>query len=309
MCEILQNVQRRRDEKQTVKKTLHKDWKRTTLLFSIPGVFLYSLFFIIPVGLGVYYSLTDWNGIGRTKKLIGLQNYVKALTNRRFLNSIVFNLKYTLIYVICILVIGTILAILLNQKVKGITTFRAVYFLPAVFSGVTISLIFNQIFFRVIPAFGNWAGIESLQKSLLSSKSTAMFAVLFVDLWCTLPMQTILILAGLQTIPEDLTDAAKIDGASRGQLFRYITLPHLIPVLSVVLVLAVKGGLMIFDVIKVMTNGGPNNATQSVSMLIYSNAFENNKYALAMAEAIIVGIIISIISYIQLRMSDEKKAY
>lgn len=287
------------------KKKHTTERNRTTTLMALPGTIFYSFFFIVPVCLGVYYSFTDWNSIKRTNNFVGFENYIDALTSKRFAKAVVFNIRYTLLYVVCILILSIVVALLLNQKVKGITAFRAFYFLPAVFSGVTISLIFQQIFFRVLPAFGNATGIEALQLSLLSSKETAIYAILFVNLWCRLPMMSILVLAGLQTVPDDQIDAAKIDGANNRQVFHYVTVPHLIPTISIVLVMAVKEGLMIFDLIKVLTNGGPNNATRSLSMLIYSDAFENKKYAYAMAEAIVVGIIIAAISYVQIKISSK----
>lgn len=285
---------------------LKKDYKRTTMLMSIPGAALYTFFFTFPVCLGVYYSFTDWNKIARTRNFVGFENYINALTDKRFLKAFLFNFRYTILFVLGILILATIIALLLNQRVKGSTTFRALYFLPALFSSVTVSMIFNQIFFRVIPAFGNAVGISWLQKSLLSSKDTAIFGILFVALWGALPMQSILILAGLQTIPYELLEAAKIDGATNWKVFRYITIPHLIPTLSVVLVLAVKGGLMVFDQIKILTDGGPNNATRSLSILIYNDAFKNNRFASAMAEAIIVGIVVAAISFVQLQISNKK---
>lgn len=259
--------------------------------------------------MGLYYSITDWNGVARTNNLVGMKNYVDALTDKRFIKAFGFNLRYTLMYVICILILATVIALLLNQKIKGSTTFRALYFLPALFSSVTVSMIFNQIFFRVLPQIGNLLNIEMLQKSILSSKSTAIYGILFVALWGALPLQSILVLAGLQTIPSDLLEAARIDGANHRQVFRYITIPHIIPTLNVVMVLAVKGGLMVFDQIKILTDGGPNNATRSLSILIYNDAFKNNRFSSAMAEAIIVGIIVAIISYIQLSTTSKKSVY
>ena len=273
---------------------------------SIPGAALYTFFFTFPVCLGVYYSFTDWNKIARTRNSVGFENYINALTDKRFLKAFLFNFRYSILFVLGILILATIIALLLNQRVKGSTTFRALYFLPALFSSVTVSMIFNQIFFRVIPAFGKVMNIPVLQKSLLSGKDTAIFGILFVALWGALPMQSILILAGLQTIPDELLEAARIDGATNWKVFRYITIPHLIPTLSVVLVLAVKGGLMVFDQIKILTDGGPNNATRSLSILIYNDAFKNNRFASAMAEAIIVGIVVAVISYVQLQISNKK---
>lgn len=288
------------------KTSLKKDYRRTTFLMSIPGTVFYCFFFIFPVCLGFYYSLTDWNGVAKTRNIVGFQNYINAFQDKRFIKAILFNLRFTVLYVVGILVLATIIAFLLNANIKGRTVFRALYFLPALFSGVTVSMIFNQIFFRVIPAFGEATGIEFLKTSLASSRHTAIYAVLIVCLWMSLPMQSILILAGLQTIPQDLIDAAKIDGANKTQVFHYITIPHLLPTLSVVMVLAVKGGLMVFDQIKVLTNGGPNNATRSVSILIYNDAFQNNRFASAMAEAIIIGVLIAVISYVQLKISSKR---
>ena len=141
--------------KGTTNGVVMRSRRLTFLLFTIPGFVLYSLFFIYPVLMGIYYSLTDWDGIARKINFIGLKNYVKILTKSpRFQNSITFNLKYSAMYVVCILVLGIILALILNHKVKGITFFRATFFLPAVLCGVTVGLIFSQIFYRVVPAFG-----------------------------------------------------------------------------------------------------------------------------------------------------------
>ena len=286
-----------------------REYRRTTFLMALPGALLYSFFFIVPVCIGFYYSITDWNGVARTNNIVWFQNFADALSDKRFIKAFQFNFSYTIMYVICILVLATSIALLLNQKVRGLTTFRALYFIPALFSSVTISMIFNQVFYRVIPQFGTMFGIEALEKSILSSKNTAVYGVLIVALWGALPLQSILVLAGLQTIPPELTEAARIDGASTIQRFRFITVPHILPTLNVVLVLAVKGGLMVFDQIKILTDGGPNNATRSLSILIYNDAFKNNRFASAMAEAIIVGIVVAIISYVQLSLTSKKSVY
>lgn len=267
------------------------------------------MFFILPVVLGIWYSMTDWNGISASHNFIGAANYVKAIKSGRFQDAIIFTVKYTCWYTVCLVIIATIEALLLNAKVKGNTVFRAVLFIPAILSGVSVGLAYGQIFYHVVPRLGEMLGIDWLSKSLLGQKDTAMFAVLFVALWCSLAMNSILILAGLQSVAPEYLEAAAIDGASSWQRFRYITIPHIIPTLNVVIVLAVKGALMTFDLIKVLTGGGPNKATTSVAILIYEDAFQNNKYGLAMAESLIVGIVIAVISFVQLKYSDKKKAY
>lgn len=289
------------------KSTSDLQKRRTFALFTIPGFLLYSTFFIFPILMGIYYSLTDWNGISKKFNFIGLKNYSRIFTDKEFVASLLFTLEYSFWLVLFTVVIGLIIALLLNAKIKGITFFRAMYFIPAVLSMLTVGLIFNQIFYRAIPPIGEFLGIELLSKNLLSSKSTAMWAILFVNLWQGLAIPTLLFLAGLQSISQDLYEAAALDGANALQSFKNITFPFLIPVLSVVLVLTLKGGLTVFDYIKSLTDGGPGGATQSISMLIYNHAFAQNKYAYSIAEAIIIGLIIAAISAIQIGISNRKK--
>ncbi|MEG0741973.1 MAG: sugar ABC transporter permease [Clostridia bacterium] len=281
--------------------------KRTFFFFSFPAAFLYSLFFIFPVGMGLYYSMTDWDGIAKNINFIGLENYTKLLSNKRFLNAMLFNLRYTILLTIFIVVLGVILALLLNSKVKGITFFRATFFLPAVLAGVTVALIFNQIFYRAIPPIGQALGIPWLSNNILSSKDTAMYGILFVNIWQGVAMPTILFLAGLQSIPQELQEAAAIDGANAWNRFRFITVPFLLPVLTVVMVLTIKSGLMVFDYIVSLTDGGPARSTESVAILIYAHAFKENKFSYSSAEAIVVGLIVAAISAVQIFFTNRKK--
>ncbi len=289
------------------KKLGFNERKCTFAFFTIPGFLLYSTFFILPILLGIYYSLTDWNGISTHYNFIGAKNYIKIFSDKRFLNALLFNSKYCIMLTVCIVVLGIALALLLNNKVKGITFFRAAFFLPAVLSMLTIGLIFNEIYYRAIPPIGQMLGIEFLSKNILSNKDTAVYGILFTNVWQGVALPTLLFLAGLQSIPQNLYEAAIIDGANRWQSFRHITLPFLVPVLSIVMVLTLKGGLMVFDYVKSLTDGGPVGATESVSLLIYSNAFVENKYSYSIGEAIIVGLIICGISAIQISISNRKK--
>jgi len=281
--------------------------KITFALFSLPGFVLYSTFFIFPVILGFYYSMTNWNGISRKINFIQFKNYINIFHDKRFLDALVFNAKYCVMLTVCIVALGIILAHLLNTKVKGITFFRSMYFLPAVLSMITVGLIFNQIYYRAIPPIGQALGIAFLSKNILSSPATAAYGILFVNVWQGVAMPTLLFLAGLQTVPAELYEAAAMDGASSFQRFLHITMPFLIPVLSVVMVLTVKGGITVFDYVKSLTDGGPGGVTESVSLLIYSNAFVETKFSYAVAEAIVVGIVIAAISTIQIYISGRKK--
>jgi raffinose/stachyose/melibiose transport system permease protein len=251
--------------------------------------------------------MTDWNGITRRYHFIGLRNFFVVFRDKRFGKALLFNLRYCVVLTICIVVLGIVIALLLNRHIRGITFFRAVHFLPAVLSGLTVGLIFNQIMYRALPPIGQALGIGWLSNNLLSSPRTAMLGILFVHVWQGVALPTLLFLAGLQTIPEDLLEAAAIDGAGPFRRFHRVALPFLMPVLSVVMVLTVKSGLMVFDYVKALTDGGPGGSTESISLLIYSNAFVENKYSYAIAEAILAGVIIALVSAVQISLTDKKK--
>ncbi len=276
-------------------------------LFCLPGFIAYCVFLIFPILMGIYYSFMDWNGISKGYNFIGFANYAKLLTDKKFGAALLFNFRYTIMLIVGVVVISVVLALLLNKEFKGRSFFRTLYFLPAVLSMITVSLVFKQVFFYVLPAIGKALGIEALSTNILASKQNAIYGVLFVHLWQGVALPTLLFLAGLQTIPTELYEAAAIDGANGWQQFKHITVAYLIPTLSVVLVLLVKQGLMVFDYVKSMTAGGPGTATQTIALLIYNNGFERNRYSYSIAQAIATGVIIALISAIQIQASNRKK--
>ena len=282
---------------------LRREQTLTYAAFILPGFAIYCVFLIFPILLGIYYSLMDWNGISPHYDFVGLKNYQSLLTDKKFRAALVFNLRYTVMLVIGIVVISVILALLLNRQFKGRGFFRTLYFLPAVLSMLTVSLVFKQIFFYVLPAMGKALGIAALSTNILASKQLAIYGLLFVHLWQGVALPTLLFLAGLQTIPSELYEAAAIDGANAWQQFKSITVAYLIPTLSVVLVLVVKQGLMVFDCVKSMTGGSPGTVNQSIARLICTNGFVRNKYSCSSA----TGLLIAAISFVQLQLSGRKK--
>ena len=251
-------------------------------------------------------STFDWNGFSKKRDFIGLGNYIDALTDDRFTNAILFNLRYSVLLIISIIVISMVLALLLNKDLKARGFIRSVYFFPAVVSMLTASLIFNEIYFRAIPAVGDLLGIAALQKSVLSSPSTAIYGILFVHVWQGVAIPTVLFLAGLQTIPGEILESSLIDGASKWQQFWKITIPYLLPVVSVVLVLVLRDGLMVFDYIVGLTDGGPGGATTSIVMLVYRQGFEEMKFSFAIAEALMISVVLIAVSAFQMIVINRK---
>lgn len=285
-----------------IRKILNKYWGWTFLLIPLS---LQAIFFYFPMVQGAFYSLTNWTGLTYNYKFVGLNNYKLLMIDGKFFTAIAFTLILTLALIIGEITIGMVVARALNSKMKGQTFFRAWFFFPAVLSGLTVALIFKQVFNYGLPAIGNALHIEFLQTSLLGTKWGAIFAAVFVLLWQGVAMPIIIFLAGLQSIPTEITEAARIDGATSKQVFWNIELPYLLPSVSIVFILALKGGLTAFDQVFAMTGGGPNNATTSLGLLVYNYAFKNNQFGYANAIAVILFFLIVVISIIQLRVSKK----
>ena len=276
-------------------------------LFTLPILIMYFVFFIIPLLMGMKNSFTDWSGTSPDYNFIGLKNYIDIFQDERFRNALIFNFKYTILLTVGTVIISLLIAIILNQKIKGRGFFRSVYFLPAILSLVTVGLIWNELFYRVVPMIGEATGWKLFESSWLGSPKLAMYAILVVNLWqgCATPI--VLILAGLQSISKDLYEAASIDGANAWQKFRAITIPYLIPVLNIVIVTSVKSGLIVFDYIKAMTDGGPMQSTESVGILIYNHAMQEGKFGYSVAESMILFILIALVSVLTMRLTSNKK--
>ncbi|KAI4441300.1 sugar ABC transporter permease [Schaedlerella arabinosiphila] len=290
-----------------MKRTKLLQRNQILFLFTLPILLMYCLFFIVPLLMGMKNSFTDWSGTSPDYNFIGIGNYIGIFGDERFRNALWFNFKYTFLLTAATMVISLVLALILNQKIKARGLFRSIYFLPAVLSLVTVGLIWNELFYRMIPAIGEATGWGLFQSSWLGSPKLAMYAILIVNLWQGCATLIVLLIAGLQSVPEDLYEAASIDGATAWDKFRAITIPYLIPVLNMVFVTCVKGGLTTFDYIKAMTDGGPMQSTESVGILIYNHAMQEGKFGYSVAESMILFVIIALVSVATMRMSNGKK--
>lgn len=291
------------------KKKLNVEREVTFAIFVIPGLILYIMYYIVPMVTGFYYSMTDWTGITAHANFIGFENYRNLWSDRGFRQSLFFNMWYAAALVVIIMCLSTVLALCLNAKIKAMTFFRGALFFPAVLSMVTVGMIFGEIYTRAIPTAARALDIGFLQISLLSSMQTAPFAVLFVHIWQGIAIPTVLLLAGLQTIPEEIIESAELDGAGKWKKFVHIIIPFLLPVLSVVMVLTLRSGLTMFDYAMVITGGGPAGATRTLTMNIYNLGFEQLRFGYAIAQATVVSIILVFISFIQISFTQKKKVY
>jgi raffinose/stachyose/melibiose transport system permease protein len=253
--------------------------------------------------------MTNWNGIRRNFQFIGMANYAKMFSDRRFQRAILFNGRYVLMLIICILVLSVVLGILLSRNIKARSFFRSVYFFPSIISLISSGLVFNQIFNHALPAIGNFLGISVLTKNILANPDLAIFGILFVNVWQGVAIPTVLIMAALQTIPDELTESASMDGASQIHIFLHITVPFLLPTISIILAMVLKEGLMIYDYILALTNGGPAGRTESITMLIMKEGFDESKFSYAIAQALFLAAVIIVVSIVQIEITNRRRVY
>ncbi|MCT4543465.1 MAG: sugar ABC transporter permease [Vallitalea sp.] len=282
-------------------KRRKRNKRNVSMLFLLPSLGLYVLVKIIPMIQGLFYSLTNWDGISKDFDFIGLQNFSKAFHDTEFFNSLLVTFKFVIIVVVAVNVLAIIFAVLLNNA--GILTkiFRSIFFLPIIISRVAIAYIWKNIYSYngLLDFILEAVGLESLKQRWLSDPSLALYSVSLTEIWRILGYHIIIILATLQTIPRNLYEACEIDGGNAFAKFRYITLPLLRPGITASVIMCTIGSLKQFATIKILTDGGPLGATNTISLYILDQAFEFNYRGYASALALILFVIILIITVTQ----------
>ncbi|MDN5342533.1 sugar ABC transporter permease [Oceanotoga sp. DSM 15011] len=273
-----------------------------TFLFILPWLITFLIFELYPILFSFFTSFTEYSGLNPNMKFIGLDNYIRAFKDETFLIA----LKNTFFFVIGTIPftigIALVLAILLNnKKLKGREFFKAGFFLPSVISLVVISMMWiymyssSGLFNTILRSLG--FKVESI--SWLASTETALPAIMFMDVWAAFGYYVILIYAGLQSIPDSLYEAAKIDGATPTQMAFKITLPMLKPTLFFVIAINTIRSFQIFSEIYTMTGGGPRNSTQTIVHYLYEVSFRKFDMGYGSAIAYILFVLVMIVTLIQ----------
>ena len=273
---------------------------------TIPALLLFFAFHTFPALQGLFYSFTNWKGYGRYA-FVGIKNYANILTDPRVGQAYGFTFKFAIVTTVLVNAISLALALGLNANIRVKTFLRAVYFLPNVLGALVVGYVFRFIFSNVLPSVGQDLGIGILQKNILGSMESAWLGIVIVTVWQACAFNILLYISGLQSIPEELYEAATIDGATGWQAFRKITLPMLLPFVTINLVLCMKNSLMVFDSVMAMTGGGPGNATTSVSVLIYKGGFSGSLFAYQSANAIVFFLILVAVSLVQIKSLQKRE--
>lgn len=280
--------------------------EKTFLAIIVPVVILFFTFNTLPMLKGVMYSFTNYKGYG-SSDWVGVRNYLDLITDTRVWGSYLFTFKYAIAGTILVNVISLLMALGLNSAIRFKSALRGIYFVPNILGGLVIGYIFSFIFTYILPAVGQALGISFLQNSILASEQFAWVGVLIVGVWQAVAMNTIIYISGLQTVPSDVYEASMLDGANKWQEFWRVTLPLVMPFVTINLVLSTKNFLMVFDQIMALTKGGPAQSTESISYLIYRNGMDGGQFGFQSANAVVFFVVIVAISLFQMIVMNKKE--
>lgn len=273
--------------------------------FVFPMLVLYILFFIFPLFQTIGYSFTDYNGINPRKEFTGLTNYVDVFQDKWFYNSMLFTGKSVILMILLANVLGFLLALALNTKIKSRNILRAIVFCPFVFNNVTVGFIWQFLLGRFMTDLYPLTGWKVFNIGWLSDSSLVLYSVVFVKLCQSIGYFMVIYLAGLQLLPQDPLEAAVLDGCTGIKMIRYITIPLMKPTAFVCIFLAITESLNMFPLIMSLTNGGPGHASENISLYIYNEAFKSHRMGYASALAVILTIIMTIIAGLQMKLTRE----
>jgi raffinose/stachyose/melibiose transport system permease protein len=262
----------------------------TIFIGMLPALIIYIGLALIPIAMSFYYSFYDWNGLS-AMTFIGLDNYISILKDRVFWGGVKNNLFMMVTGILGQLPVGLFFALLLNRSLKGIKFYRSTLFLPVIISAVIISLIWSMVYGTESGLINNIlknVGLDSWKQNWLGSKPWGMISVSITYLWQNYGFYMVIFLAGLQNIPEEVKEAAVMDGANSWKRFWFVTLPMLKETIWVTLIFSISNSFKIFDLIYVMTAGGPAHNTEVMTIYMYTNAFNNMSFGLGSAVSILI---------------------
>ncbi len=277
-------------------------------LFVFPAVAFVLFATDIPFIMNLYYSVFNWDGIGKQMTFVGLDNFVRIFTkDSLFWKGAMFTLKYSLFYVVIVNVISLGIAVCLAKKSKIANTGRAFYYIPYIISLTAISLIWKFIFGPGFGALYSLTGWEFFNWSWVGTPKLAFYVVVIMTVWQNIGFYMVNYIAGIISVPTELMEASRIDGATKVQTFRKVTLPLIMPSISICMLTSLTFAFKLFDVVMVFTKGGPANSTVTVAYNIYKEAFVNNNYGLATAKSLVFVSFVLMITAIQLKATKSKE--
>lgn len=284
--------------------------KRWIIIGLAPALVIYAIFSIYPILQSIYYSFMDWNGMG-AMKFIGLGNYQEILHDPIFWRSVKNNLLVVVASVFGQVPIALFIALLLNRKLKGAKIFRTIGFMPVVISTVIISLTWDMVYNTengMLNSILKSVGLGSLAQNWLGDPKVAMLSVCITTIWQFIGLYLIIFLAALQNVPTEIYEAAEMDGASGWYKTWTITIPMIKDSILVSIILCISGSLRTFDLIYVMTNGGPAHSTEVMAIYMFNQTFSSMRYGYGSAVSLLILIFSVLLIVIVQKLLQRKEA-
>jgi len=273
--------------------------RRFGYLFVSPAVVILSIVILAPIAIAIITSFYDYTLINRTlDSFIGLRNYFEAVSNEKFIHSAIVTIVFVILVVLFEFIIGFLIAILLNQVERFRNIYYFILLIPLLINPIVVGLIWRMFLhpqLGILNYLISLIGIDPV--NWLGDPQNAFITIIFVDIWHQVSFMIILLLAGLASIPEEPYEAARVDGANAFQQFRDITLPYMRPVIIITLLIRLIFALKTYDLIYIMTKGGPGDATDLISYYIYRSAFIGLDLGQAASMSVILLLIVCIIIY------------
>ena len=275
-------------------------------LIVLPGLIIFTIGLILPLILSVRYSLTDWDGMDLEKKFIGFGNYIKMFKDQEFWDAWIFTIKFTIWNTIIQNIGALLLAMAMDSGIRAKKIYRTVFFAPCLISALVVGFIWLKMFSNVLPAINDLLG-TNINFMLFGSKKTVLSGLLIANNWQWIGYWSLIYLAGLQSIPSDLYEAAKMDGAGPLKKFLNVTIPMLAPSITICVVGITAGSLKVYDLLLSSTNGGPGRASVSVIYKIYSTAIDSRRYGYGSAMTVSLVIVLLLVAIIQVKQLKSKE--
>ena len=277
---------------------MEKSIKKYFPIFILPTIIAFLIAFAVPFLLGIYLSFAEFTTVADAK-FIGFENYLKAFSNKDFLNSLTFTVKFTIAAIITINVFAFILAMLLTRKISGRNIFRTVFFMPNLIGGIVLGYIWQLIINGVLLRFG----------VTITYKATYGFwGLVILSNWQMIGYMMVIYIAGIQNIPPSLIEAAKIDGANQFQTLKNVTIPLVMPSITICLFLTLSNSFKMFDQNLALTAGAPAKQTQMLALDIYNTFYGSVGYeGVGQAKAVVFSIILAAIGLIQLNITRGRE--
>lgn len=288
------------------KNSMEQRMTRQYLVLVLPGVIIFTIGLIIPLILALRYSFTSWDGMSAEKTFVGLKNYMDLMKDSDFWNAWWFTLKFTIGNTIIQNVVALFLAMAVDSGIKAQKVYRTILFIPCLISAVIVGFVWLKMFSNVLPAINDALG-TNINFLLFGDKKTVLAGLLIANNWQWLGYWMLIYLTGLQSVPSDLYEAAKVDGAGPVQRFFNVTIPMLAPAITICVVGITTGSLKVYDLLVSSTKGGPGRASTSMIYQTYTTAINGRQYGYGCAMSVTLVLVLLLVAMIQVKGLKSKE--